>query len=115
MNDKSIEILFLQQAEDFLDKIEKPVRKKFFVSFHKTKSRIFGEWFKKMSSTDNLFEFRVDYMGRFYRLFAFWDSRDLRQTLVVCTHGLIKKSKRTPKHDIKKAEEIKANYFEGLR
>ena len=33
-------------------------------------------------------------------------------TLVVATHGLIKKTNKTPLADIKKAEQIKREYFE---
>jgi len=80
----------------------------------KTKQRIFGDWFKKMIGTDDIFEFRVDNNGKFYRLFAFWDTRVSTQTLIVATHGLIKKSNKTPKSDIDKAEDIKTKYFKGL-
>lgn len=112
--DKPIEILLLNQAEYFLDSIEEQVRKKFFLSMRKTKSRIFGEWFQKMQSRDDIYEFRTDNNGKYYRLFAFWDSRGETQTLIVCTHGLIKKTNKTPKSDIEKAENIKDKYFKGL-
>ena len=80
----------------------------------KTKLRIFGDWFKKMSGTNDIYEFSVDNKGKFYRLFSFWDSRHDKQTLVVCTHGLLKKSNKTPKTEINKAEDIKDKYFKGL-
>jgi len=112
--EKVIEILLLIQAEEFLDLIEEPVRKKFFVSMRKTKSRIFGDWFQKIKSYNEIFEFRVDNNGKFYRLFAFWDTRGNNQTLIVCTNGLIKKTNKTPKSDIEKAENIKIKYFNGL-
>jgi len=112
--EKTIEIFLLIQAEEFLDNAEEPVRKKFFVSMRKTKSRIFGDWFQKMKSSNEIFEFRVDNNGKFYRLFAFWDTRGSKQTLIVCTHGLIKKTNKTPKSDIEKAEDIKDKYFRGL-
>lgn len=112
--EKPIEIILLNQAEDFLDKVEKPVRKKFFFLMRKTKLRIFGDWFKKMIGTEDIYEFRVDNNGKFYRLFSFWDSGGDKQTLIVCTHGLIKKTNKTPKTEINKAEEIKNKYFKGL-
>ena len=49
-----------------------------------------------------------------YRLFAFWDSTNEEETLIVCTHGLIKKTNKTPKADITKAEKYKADYFTNL-
>lgn len=112
---KPIEIVLLKQAEIFIDQIEAPVRKNFFISMRKTKARIFGDWFKKMADTNDLFEFRVADKGNFYRLFSFWDSRDGKQTLIVCTHGLLKKTNRTPKSEIEKAENIKDKYFKGSK
>jgi len=114
MMERPIEIILLKQAEIFIDEIGQPVRKKFFISMRKTKSRIFGDWFKKLTDTNDLFEFRVENQGKFYRLFSFWDSRDGQQTLVVCTHGLIKKTNKIPKSEIKKAEDTKDKYFNGL-
>ncbi|MFH1295831.1 MAG: type II toxin-antitoxin system RelE/ParE family toxin [Bacteroidota bacterium] len=114
MMKKPIEIVLLKQAEDFIDEIEELVRKKFLLSMRKTKSRIFGEWFTKMTDANDLFEFKVDYNGKFYRLFSFWDSRGETETLIVCSHGLIKKTNKTPKSEIAKALDIKNKYFKGL-
>ena len=36
-----------------------------------------------------------------YRLLAFWDKSDDKNTLVICTHGFIKKSQKTPRPEIK--------------
>jgi phage-related protein len=112
--EKPIEIITLTQAEEFIDSVEEPVRKKFLHSMRKTKQRIFGDWFRKMVGTDDIYEFRVDNNGKFYRLFAFWDKRGSNQTLIVATHGLIKKTNKTPKSEIDKAEDIKNKYFKGL-
>ena len=46
-----------------------------------------------------------------YRLFAFWDNRQPTATLIVCTHGLDKKTPKTPPQEITKAERIKQEYF----
>lgn len=46
---------------------------------------------------------------RKYRLFAFWDTRT--ETLIVATHGIVKKSQKTPPKEIKKAVNIKNKYF----
>jgi len=111
--ERQIEIIALPQAEEFLDNVEENVRKKFFHAFRKTQQRIFGNWFKKLVGTNELFEFRVDNNGKYYRLFAFWDTRESNQTLIVASHGLLKKSNKTPKSDIEKAENIKQNYFKA--
>lgn len=64
-----------------------------------------------MQGTDEIFEFRVDNNGKFYRLFAFWDNQGSSHTLIVATSGLLKKSNKTPKSEIVKAENIKNKYF----
>lgn len=45
-----------------------------------------------------------------YRLFAFWD-KDIR-AMVIATHGLIKKTQKTPQNEIRKAEAIMKAYYE---
>ena len=57
----------------------------------------------------DIWEFRTLYQGLCYRLFAFWD--DKKKKLVICTHGIIKKSQKTPKTQIDKAERIRNEYF----
>ena len=42
-----------------------------------------------------------------YRLFAFWDKES--RSMVVATHGLIKKSQKTPPKEIRRAEELNEN------
>lgn len=110
--DKPIELIFLKQAEEFTDSIDNNPKKKLFQAIRKTKERLFGQWFTKLKSSDGIFEFRVDDNGKYYRLFAFWDTEGDEVTLVVATHGLIKKTNKTPPSEIQKAEQIKREYFE---
>ena len=67
------------------------------------------ELFKKLENSE-IWEFRTLYNGMAYRLFAFWDTET--QTLVVATHGIIKKTQRTPKKEIARAEARMKQYFE---
>ncbi len=55
-------------------------------------------------------EFRTLYNSIAYRLFAFWDTE--KETLIVATHGIIKKIHKTPQKEIAKAEEMMKQYFE---
>ena len=48
-----------------------------------------------------------------YRLFAFWDTQT--DTLVIATHGIIKKTQKTPKKEIAKAERIRQEYFNARK
>ena len=110
--DKQIEVIFLPEAELFVIHLDDSARKKLFHSIRKTKSRIFGEWFKKLKGTNDIFEFRISDQGKFIRIFAFWDNRSNIETLILCTHGILKKSNKTPHSEIIKAQNIKKKYFE---
>jgi phage-related protein len=52
----------------------------------------------------------VSLIGNF--IFAFWDKIDGKQTLVLDTHGLIKKTGKTPLSELDKAERIRQQYFD---
>jgi phage-related protein len=66
------------------------------------------ELFKKLEGT-NIWEFRTLYSGIAYRLLAFWDTSE--NALIVTTHGFIKKTDKTPKKEIEKAERKRTEYF----
>ena len=63
---------------------------------------------KKLDDSD-IWEFRSLYNKIAYRLFAFWDTKE--ETLVIATHGIIKKTQKTPPKEIVKAEKIRLEYF----
>ncbi len=71
-----------------------------------------SELFKKLENSE-IWEFRTLYNRTVYRMFAFWDTD--KQTLVVITHGIVKKTQKTPKKEIAKAEAIMKKYFELKR
>ena len=63
------------------------------------------------NSEEGIFEFRERDQEKFYRIFAFWDGESDSKTLILCTHGLDKKTNKTPKSDIERAIKIKKQYF----
>ena len=67
------------------------------------------ELFKKLENSE-IWEFRTLFNGNCYRLFSFWDTET--GTLIVATHGIVKKTQKTPQKEIAKAEEIRQQYFE---
>lgn len=67
------------------------------------------ELFKKLEGTD-IWEFRTLFNGNCYRLFSFWDTET--DTLIIATHGIVKKTQKTPSKEITKAEGIRRMYFE---
>lgn len=44
-----------------------------------------------------------------YRIFAFWDIN--QKALVICTHGIIKKTQKIPKKELDKAKKIRKHYL----
>ena len=66
------------------------------------------ELFKKLGDTE-IWEFRTLYNKMAYRLFSFWDTE--KETLVIATHGIVKKTQKTPQKEIAKAQEFRRFYF----
>lgn len=66
------------------------------------------ELFKKLENSE-IWELRTLFSGICYRLFAFWDTE--REALVMVTHGIVKKTGKTPKKEIEKAERLRREYF----
>lgn len=103
-------LVLLEEAEGFLKRLPRQAHEKILYNAW----RIAGgeknsELFKKLENSE-IWEFRTLYNGIAYRLFAFWDTE--AATLVVATHGIIKKTQKTPKKEIAKAEAKMRQYFE---
>ncbi|QTD38563.1 type II toxin-antitoxin system RelE/ParE family toxin [Polaribacter batillariae] len=103
------EVIFLEQAIDFMSKIDAKAKKKIYYNLDKAKLENDPKLFKKL--TDEIWEFRTLYQGIQYRLFAFWDKNDKTETLVLSTHGMVKKVSKVPKAQIEKALKIRAEFF----
>ena len=104
------EIIFLKNVIGFFETIEEKARDKIIFNIHKARKSNDPKLFKKL--TDEIWEFRTLYNKKQYRLFAFWDKRKGGKTLVVATHGTIKKTQKTPTKEILKAKELMKQYFE---
>jgi len=107
---KKFSIDFLDEAIDFMESIEDKAREKIYYNARKAQIINDPELFKKLS--EYIWEFRTKYNKKTYRLLAFWDKRDKEDVLVLATHGFIKKTQKTPKYEIKRAEETRKKYFE---
>ncbi len=103
-------IELLPEAIDFLENLEEKPREKIYYNIKKAQFVNDNELFKKLN--DIIWEFRTLYNGKAYRLFSFWDKSDGKETLVVATHGILKKTQKTLSKEIKKAEEIRKQYLE---
>ena len=93
-------VLYSKEADDFLDSLPQKAKDKILSNIRKAKYVLDPKLFKKLEGTD-IWEFRTKYDGIQYRLLAFWDTST--NSLVVATHGFIKKYKKTPKQQIKKS------------
>lgn len=105
----NFEIVLLPEAVEFLENLEDKAREKIYYNIKKSQLVSDNELFKKL--TDLIWEFRTLYNSKAYRLFSFWDKVDGKETLVVATHGILKKTQKTPHKEIKRAEEIRKQYL----
>ncbi len=103
------EILLSNEAENFLENLDEKARNKIIYNIDKAKYTLDPKILKKL--TKEIWEFRTKYRTTEYRLFAFWDKRYGKNTLVIATHGIIKKTQKAPKAEIDRAMRIRDHYF----
>jgi phage-related protein len=109
-NAERFKIQFSQDASNFLDSIDSKAREKIIYNIFKAQVINDNELFKKL--TNDIWEFRTLYNKNNYRLFAFWDKTEKINTIVIATHGLIKKTSKTPPADLAKAEKYRKLYLD---
>jgi len=107
--EKLFEIVFLEEAYDFLKGLDRKHYEKILYNIRKSQVENDPELFKKLN--EDIWEFRTLYQGLQYRLLAFWDKRDKTNTLVVSTHGFIKKRNKVPDNEIQKAIQQRIKYL----
>ena len=94
-----LKVVLMEEADAFMYSLPRKAYQKVVYNLHKVENGILDkELFKK-----TLFD------GVQYRLFAFWDTEEC--ALVIATHGVIKKTQKTPVKEIAKAEKIRKEYF----
>lgn len=102
--------IFLEDVEDFLDSLDFKSQKKVVYNVRMAEQTNDPELFKKLNN--DIWEFRTKYLGKQIRLLAFWDKTNDTETLVLATSGFIKKTQKTTKNEIDRAERIRKQYFE---
>lgn len=103
------QVNFLEEAKNFLDSLSEKPREKIVYNIWKARQVNDKELFKKLQG--EIWEFRTLYEKKYYRLFAFWDKTDKADTVVIATHGIIKKTAKTPKSEIERAERLRQKHF----
>lgn len=106
---EKVGIKFLEPARELLKMIDPKVRKKLIVNIYRAMAVNDPRLFKKL--TAELWEFRARWNGMQYRVIAFWDRQGAEKTLVVCSHGFVKKTDKVPPAEINRARMIMNNYF----
>ena len=97
-------VMLTDEAVDFLSSMPAQARDKMNGNIRERNTEIF----KKLQNSE-IWEFRAEHRRISYRLFSFWDSDE--ETLVIATHGIVKKTQKTPSKEIAKAEAIRKKYF----
>ena len=110
MSNYNIKVLLMDEASAFIRSLPIKVQRKITFNYRKVEEGVMDkELFKKLEGS-NIREFRTLYDGMCYRLFSFWDTET--QTLIIATHGIVKKTGKTPPKEIAKAESLRKQYFE---
>lgn len=107
MNER-FNVVYTDEALAFINSLPQKAKEKIAYNISKSMVITDNELFKKLEGTE-IWEFRTLYNGIKYRLLAFWDTE--KGTLVIATHGFIKKTQKTPAKEIAKAEAMRKEYF----
>jgi phage-related protein len=109
---KKFNVILHSEAQEFLASLDEKTRNKIFQTFDRASLLLDPELFKKLADTD-IWEFRTLFNKKKYRVLAFWDKEGPVDTLVIATHGFIKKTQKTPQKEINKAQSIRELYFKN--
>ncbi len=105
----AVKIILSADAQEFIERQEVRVQDKILLNIQYIEEGIISrELFKKLKGTE-VWELRTQYGGIAYRILAFWDKN--KRSLVIATHGFIKKSAKTPAREIARAEKIMNEYY----
>ncbi len=109
----NFKVQLLEEVDIFLGGLHEKARTKIIYNLRKSQIVNDRELFKKLN--DNVWEFRTLHNRTYYRLFAFWDKTKKTETVVISTHGIEKKTGKTPAKEIAKTERIMKQYFEAKK
>ena len=110
MSEYKFKVVLMDEALSFVRSLPLKVQQKITYNYKKIEQGVMDkELFKKLENSE-IWEFRTLFNGSCYRLFSFWNTKT--ETWIIATHGIVKKSQKTPPKEIIKAEEIRKKYFE---
>ncbi|HOO78367.1 MAG TPA: type II toxin-antitoxin system RelE/ParE family toxin [bacterium] len=96
-------------VKEFLDSLKAQQARKvvWVLQLVEELDRVPEQYFKKLVSTDDIWEIRVRTGGEIFRLLGFFDGA----SLIVLNHAFSKKSRKTPAGAINLAENRKRDYL----
>ena len=112
MNENIREVgIYKNYFTDFYKKQTLIVRKKidWTILLLRTLKIIPDKFLKKLSNTDGLWEIRVSAGNGIFRIFCFFD----KGNIIILLSGFQKKTQKTPKKEIKRAEKLINEYNEN--
>lgn len=104
-------VLYYKDAQKFLSKIDVETKEKILENVDKARYTLDPKLLKKL--TGDIWEFRTLYKGKHYRMLAFWDKKNPEDTLIIATHGFIKKVNKVPRKEVEKTKKIMDIYFDN--
>ncbi len=104
------ETKFLEDANIFIATLDSKTITKILYLIDKAEQTNDPKLFKKL--TNEIWEFRIHFNSKQIRLLAFWDKIDKTNTLVIATHGFIKKVDKVPSNEIKRAIKLMEDYLQ---
>ncbi len=97
------------EADEFIAQLDSKTVKKIFYNIDLAEQTNDPKILKKLQQ--DIWEFRTKFAGLQIRLLAFWDKTDNKETLVIATHGFIKKVDQVPANEIERAVRLRGKYF----
>ena len=107
------ETKFLEDAHAFISELDPKTIKKVLYNIDLAEQTNDPKLFKKLQN--DIWEFRTKFAGIQIRLLAFWDKTSNKETLVLATHGFIKKVDRIPANEINRAVNLREKYFNNKK
>jgi phage-related protein len=97
-------------AQDFLDSLPSQQAQKitWVLKLVEELDFIPSSYFKKLTGTKEIWECRIASGSNAYRIFCFF----YKNNIVVLTHGISKKSRKTPASEILRAESCRRDFLE---
>lgn len=105
------ETRFMDEADAFIAQLDSKTIRKILYNIDLAEQTNDPKLFKKLKY--EIWEFRTTFAGLQIRLLAFWDKSDKKETLVIATHGFIKKVDKVPENEIERAVRLREKYFES--